>query len=169
MRRGGAAVVGQVARLVLLACTLLGLAAMHTIGHGAASHGAASHGAAGHGADRPDAVGHLAMDTADVVGAMTQTTSIVSDLLAGSDGCAGDGCTHAASTPSGDGGMGGWELCVAVLSAFGIAVLLAALLTAAVTGRLRRPAGRECGAAAPRGPPVRPFGLTLATVSVLRT
>jgi hypothetical protein len=69
--------------------------------------------------------------------------------------------------PSGDGGMGGWELCVAVLSAFAVAIMLAALLIAAVTGRFAPPAGRRRGIVA-RGPPERPFGLTLATVSVLR-
>ena len=158
MHRRRAAVVGRVARLVLLACTLLGLAAMHTIGHSAAGHRAGHH----------DEVGHPPIHAAEILGVMAQAAGGAEDLLAGSDGCAGDGCVHAALMPSGDGGMGGWELCVAVLSAFAVAVLLAALLLAAVTGRFAPPAGRRRGITAPRGPPVQPFGLTLATVSVLR-
>jgi hypothetical protein len=158
MHRRRAAVVGRVARLVLLACTLLGLAAMHTIGHSAV----------GHGAGHYDEVGDPPTSAAEVLGAMAQAAGGTPDLLAALDGCAGDGCAHAALMPSGDGGMGGWELCVAVLSAFAVAVLLVALLLAAVTGRFAPPAGRRRGIAAPRGPPVRQFGLTLATVSVLR-
>jgi len=64
--------------------------------------------------------------------------------------------------------MGSWDLCVAVLSAFAIALLLAALLLIAVTGRFPpRCDGQR--RASPRAPPILPFGLTLATVSVLRT
>jgi len=139
---GDRAVSGRIARLVLLACTLFGLAAMHTIGHGGVDH--ASHH------DEPRAV------AAGMVVA-------VSD--AASDGCE---CDHAALQPLGRGGMGGWGLCVAVLGALAVAVLLAALLLSAVTGRRPRHPARGPGRA-PRAPPALRFGLTLATVSVLRT
>jgi len=139
---GDVAVSGRVARLVLLACTLFGLAAMHTIGHGGVDH-------VGHH-DEPRAV---AVGMAFAVGD------------AASDGCE---CDHAAMQPLGGSGMSGWGLCVAVLGALAVAVLLAALLLRAVTGRHPLRAARDPGRA-PRAPPVLPFGLTLATVSVLRT
>jgi hypothetical protein len=158
MRRDRAAVVGRVARLVLLACTLLGLAAMHTIGHSAV----------GHGADR-QAAGHMPVDAEQTLEAMAQTVASAAASFAESDRCAGDGCAHATLMPTGMSGMGNWELCVAVLTAFAAAIVLAALLLAAATGRFPPPLCRRPAVTAPRGPPVSPFGLTLATVSVLRT
>jgi hypothetical protein len=140
---GGATVGVRIARLVLLACTLFGLSAMHTIGHGGVGH-------VGH----PDEPRVAAMGTAFAAGD------------AASDGCE---CDHAAMQPLGGGGMSGWGLCVAVLGALAVAVLLAALLLRAVTGRHPPRTARGPCSRAPRAPPVLPFGLTLATVSVLRT
>lgn len=57
--------IGRVARWVLLACTLFGLAAMHTLGHGG-MHGPATHETAGH-ATGMRAVGDTAV-MADVTG-----------------------------------------------------------------------------------------------------
>jgi hypothetical protein len=67
-----------------------------------------------------------------------------------------------------DSGMSGWSVCLAVLSGFAGAILLAALLSWATAGR-----GRAFGTASgrptvPRGPPRRPAALTLASVAVLR-
>lgn len=140
---GGVAVGGRVARLVLLVCTLFGLAAMHTIGHGGVDH--SSH-----------------HDESQVVAA--GMTLAPGD--AASDGCE---CDHAALQPLGGGRMGGWGLCVAVLGALAVAVLLAALLLGAVTGRHPPRTARGPGCTGPRAPPVLRLGLTLATVSVLRT
>ncbi|RSM45643.1 hypothetical protein DMB66_50685 [Actinoplanes sp. ATCC 53533] len=140
---GGVAVSGRIARLVLLACTLFGLAAMHTIGHGGGGH------AAHHDEPRAAAVG-MALTVGDTA----------------SDGCE---CDHTATQPIGSSGMSGWGLCVAVLGALAVAVLLAALLLGAVTGRHPLRTARGPCRRAPRAPPVLPFGLTLATVSVLRT
>lgn len=142
MHTGREAVIGRTARLVLLLCTLFGLAAMHTIGHGGVDH--ASH----HEQSQAVAAGvTLAMSSA------------------APDGC----CSHAAELPMRGGGMGSWDLCVAVLSAFAVAVLLAALLLIAVGGRRPPRSARDPSRWTPRAPPVLPFGLTLATVSVLRT
>jgi hypothetical protein len=140
---GGVAVSGRIARLVLLGCTLFGLAAMHTIGHSGV-HGGKPHGSPA------------------VATVLTVATSIVAP-----DDC---DCDHAATAaqPLRGAGMGGWELCVAVLSAFAIAMLLVALLLAAATGR-HSPRSARGRRPAPRAPPGLPFGLTLATVSVLRT
>lgn len=142
---------GRIARLVLLACTLFGLAAMHTIGHSGMTH-------AGHHHEDQPASAHR-------VSTMPAFTA-----AAQSDGCAGDGCVQAAVLPEGAGGqMDPWDLCVAVLSGFAVALLLAGLLLIAVTGRFPplfsggRPRRR------PSATSSLPFGLAVATVSVLRT
>ena len=84
--------------------------------------------------------------------------------------CRGDGCAHStAAVDSGRRGMNVWEMCVAVLGAMAVAVLLAALLLAAVTGRSPPGPRRTRAIAALCDPPVRPFGLRLISVSVLRT
>ncbi|MEV8507670.1 DUF6153 family protein [Actinoplanes sp. NPDC051475] len=147
MTRAEVAGTGRVARWLLLACTLFGLAAMHTLGH-AGTHAAGEHSAGGH-----VTVGTLAMQ-AMAVGA------------AKGEGCAG-GCTHLGPLSSGDGGMAGWSVCLAVLSGFAVLVLLAALWWAAVMRR--RMSGLQGGrrVAGARAPPVR-FGLVLAAMSVLR-
>jgi hypothetical protein len=134
---------GPVARWVLLACTLLGLAAMHSLGH------------AGIGMDGP--TGHRPAAPA----------SMVSVAMAVTDGCAG--CAHPGDPAMpGHGGMSVWSVCLAVLGALALAAVLAALLLAfasrhgTVTSRARtRPA-------TPRAPPARRTGLNLAAVSVLR-
>jgi hypothetical protein len=132
--------IGRIARLALLACTLFGLAAMHTIGHSGMAHAA-------------------------------QPTHQFSTTpaLGPSDDCAGDGCVHPAALPGGGGAqMDRWGLCVAVLSAFAIAILLAGLLLTA-TGRFPLRSGDDRRRSAPRAPPTLPLSLTLATASVLRT
>jgi Family of unknown function (DUF6153) len=149
VQTGRTATIGWIARLVLLGCTLFGLAAMHTIGHGGMIH-------ADHHGEIVTAAGH-------------QSPGTLRFASAESDGCAGDGCLHVAALPSNGGQMDRWDLCVAVLNALPIALLLVALLLAAVTGRFPphlRNGDRRPGL---RAPPIAAWGLTLATVSVLRT
>ncbi|MFD0578414.1 DUF6153 family protein [Dactylosporangium darangshiense] len=121
---------GRTARLVLLLATLVGLAAMHTLGHD------------GPHLTTPAHTGHMATAAHDA------------PVL---DGPA-----------NGHHGMSGWDVCLAVLVAFAVLLLAAALLhgrraagAAHLTGRTAR--------TGPRAPPPRRVGLTLATVSVLRT
>jgi hypothetical protein len=148
------------ARLVLLACTLFGLAAMHTIGHNAAGHGA------GHNDDHAES--QPAAATEHVV-AMAQVALNAVVPVVEPGGCAGDRCTPTALVAHGtSGGMSGWGLCVAVLSSFAIAVLLFALLLTRASGRFRLWEMSGGPARSPRGPPGRSFGLSVAAVSVLR-
>lgn len=158
VQTGRAAVVRRSARLLLLFCTLLGLAAMHTIGHDAA----------GHGTGHDQAVSQQAAATQHVV-AMAQVTLSAVVPVVEPVGCAGDGCTLVDLMAHGtSGGMSGWGLCVAVLSSFAIALLLVALLLTRVTGR-SRPRDSGGGAArSSRGPPGRAIGLSVAAMSVLR-
>lgn len=137
----GSAATGRWVRLLLLLCTLVGLTAMHTLGHGA-------HSPSGHLAGHP--AGH------------TAAVAMVAD-------CVGDGCPARALPPADPGGdPSGWSVCLAVLGAFAVALLVVVLLrtgsraaVAAARGALRHPTG-------PRAPPPRLYGLRLATTSVLR-
>ena len=140
--------IGRIARLVLLGCTLFGLAAMHTIGHSGMSH-------ADHHSETRSTAAH-------------QPAAMLAFTPAESDGCAGDGCIHAAALPTSNAQMNRWDLCVAVLSTLAIAVLLIALLLSAVTGRFPPRFDNGWSRPAPRAPPFLAWGLTLATVSVLR-
>lgn len=176
---------GWWARLLLLACTLLGLAAMHTIGHGA--HSVASH-PDGHAVGSSATVvlaapaapavpaAHVAVAPASGVSHVAVTSG--ADHLAAGDGCAGDGCRRTVAElsagralalpaePPGD-VPSGWSVCLAVLGAATVALLLAALLLgrARLAVETRRPRRPSRG---PRAPPPGPVGLRLATVSVLR-
>ncbi|MFD2763602.1 DUF6153 family protein [Micromonospora eburnea] len=144
MRTKAAPMTGRMARLLLLLCTLVGLAAMHTLGHGA--HGPAGR-SGGHDSGHHPAVA----------------------ALAAVETCPGDGC-HAGVLPLRDlgGDPSGWSVCLAVLGAFAVALLVTVLLRAA--SRLAGPGlGRPHRATrGPRAPPLRPYGLRLAAVSVLR-
>ena len=141
--------IGRIARLVLLACTLFGLAAMHTIGHSGMTH-------AGHHHEDQPASAH-------------QVSTMPAFTAAQSDGCAGDGCVHAVVLPEGGGQMDPWDLCVAVLSGLALALLLAGLLLLAVTGRFPPLFGGGRRRRRPWAASILPFGLAVATVSVLRT
>ncbi|SCL31861.1 hypothetical protein GA0074692_3191 [Micromonospora pallida] len=128
---------------MLLACTVFGLAAMHSLGHDPVMPLTAD---AGHTA-------HVAMPAP-------------ADLH--HDDCVGNGCVQLLNAPAGhDGHLPGWAVCLAVVGALTLAVLLGLLLTAGVTLTLPGlpPAS---GIAGSRGPPARPFGLHLASVSVQR-
>jgi hypothetical protein len=130
---------GRWLRLILLACTLVGLAAMHTLGHGHTDlH-----------------VRHPPMTGAAVV-------------VAPPGPCPDDGCL-AAFSGSGhrEDGMGGWSVCLAILTAWVVAILLAWALGSAAVGprtRWRQAAGLMSG----RDPPDR-IGLRLAAAAVMRT
>ncbi|MCM0675743.1 hypothetical protein NCC78_13740 [Micromonospora phytophila] len=179
MRTAAMVTAGRWARLLLLVGTLLGLAAMHTIGHdahpaghgaGASTHAAASvaqvgaeagqHPGAGGGHD-PVALRH------DVAGLVAYAAATLLPAVAG---CPGD-CPHDRLIPAGGGGGGGlpgWGVCLAVLGAFAASLLLTLLLLAGV--RVLDLTGRRSGGASrsSRAPPPRPLGLRLATVAVLR-
>jgi hypothetical protein len=117
-----AATTERIARLVLLACTLFGFAALHTLGHtGLSEH-------------------HTVTVTAHD-SAVVPAASPVDD-----DDCGGDGCQHAMVMP-GDAydTSSRWDVCVAILSVVAIGVLLASRLLmggadqpAAASGRLSR-------------------------------
>jgi hypothetical protein len=71
---------GRVARWMLLACTLFGLAAMHTLGHAGMQMGA-----------HPEV---MPGSTFALVGAHSASVDVVHAVVAGmTDGCADDDCT----------------------------------------------------------------------------
>ncbi|MFI7542205.1 DUF6153 family protein [Actinoplanes sp. NPDC049599] len=135
--------------MVLLACTLFGLATMHTLGHA--------------GMRMPTA-DHHAVEAVEAITAVTAVTA-VSAVSAAHGDCDG-GCAHAPGS-SPPGGMAGWAVCVAVLGAVLVIFLLALVL---VRSRRRGPFAWRIsrGDAGSRGPPVRRVGLALAAGSVLR-
>ncbi|MGR6316916.1 DUF6153 family protein [Micromonospora soli] len=139
----GAAVTGRWVRLLLLLCTLVGLTAMHTLGHGA--HGSADHTA-----------GHPSAAPVELVVGMVQD-------------CPGDGC-HVRALPLTDpaGHPSGWSVCLAVLGAIAAALLVAVLLRARSRAVGPTVGGPLRSAFVPRAPPPRRYGLRLAAVSVLR-
>ena len=114
-------------------------------------------------------IGHSSMPSgAHHAAPALQTAAMASDAAAPAVEpmtCPGE-CAHAPA-PARDGGIGGWSVCLAVLSALATLILLTVLV-------MRSGGHRHTGAAAvpwsrvPRGPPVRRAGLVLATVSVLR-
>jgi hypothetical protein len=130
-------------RWLLLACTLLGLAVMHTVGH--TSVGMAPHDA------------HPGM-VAEVAAQVPLAGLVAADS---GDSCPGGHC-------DGHGAMSGWSVCLAVLQGFAAAVLLTLVLLA--LGRSRGAMRQAAGGAVPasRAPPPRPTGLTIASISVLR-
>ena len=142
------ATIGRIARLVVLACTLLGLTALHTIGHAAVT-----------GGDRP----------AVTVSAPEPGLVFVVAAPRDTDGCGDDGCTHESVLPGGAHDTSQrWDVCVAVLSVLAIGVLLVALLRIAALGRDPTPARRR----PPRTSRISrtpAFGLALTTIAVART
>lgn len=138
--------VGQrLARLLLLAVTALGVAALHTVGHA--------------GVTQP--AHHPALQAATAM-------AVAAPIPAEGDGCDGDGCTHQAAMPgSGDHNSRWWEACVAIL-----AVLALGVLAAQAWWRIRGATG-SAGMSLRRPPPpagaVSPLGLALAAGTVLRT
>ncbi|MCG5466782.1 DUF6153 family protein [Micromonospora sp. NPDC053740] len=139
-----AARTGHLVRFVLLACTLIGLAAMHSLGHDPLSM-------------RSDS-GHS-----------SPTTAVLAPPAA-QDGCTSDTCDQQTVTPAGHGNghMPGWQVCLAVVTALSLAVVLGLLLFTH-TSRAHTRIRSACCATSCRAPPARRLGLHLASVSVLRT
>ena len=130
---------------------------MHTVGHAGMQMHAHDHPAAQAASSLPGAMHDVGVMGTAVTG--TAATFVTSGICDG-------GCAHAPSS-SPHGGGTGWSVCLAVLGALTMVFLLIML-----GARLRRrgsPApDTGTWAAVNRGPPVRPVGLALATVSVLR-
>ena len=144
--------VGRSARWLLLACTLFGLATIHTLGHAGMQIHAPDHPAA-------PAVASLSGSMHDL-GAMSAAATFVTS------GVCDGGCAHAPG-PTPHGGMTGWSVCLAVLGAFAMVLLLTVL---GARSRRRGPPAPDTGswAVVSRAPPVRPAGLAVAAGSVLR-
>ncbi len=178
-----ATVTGPVARWLLLACTVVGLAAMHTLGH-TGSHtdghhvtGDAAQPAAAVAVVQPAAVpagqpGAVAPKAAAGHGTffLASLTATVAGLVDLMTGCSGDGCRHAQPTPEpGRHDLPAWSVCLAVLAGLSVAVLMAWLLisrTPRATEVVPRLTGRRGES---RAPPWPRLGLRLAAMSVMRT
>lgn len=154
-----------VPRWLLLACTVLGLAAMHTLGHGL-------HGGPGH-ADR---AGHHNQSTA--AGMATAGSAAPAAAVVGSSALAAVSAAvamSAAAVGCGVDGCGGpgrhelpvWSVCLAVLAVVGAVVLVAWLVAGRRTGGTTS-AGVSDWCRPPRAPPRTGIGLRLSVVSVMR-
>lgn len=142
---------GSAARWLLLACTVIstaiGVAAMHTLGHGTSHTHGASHGAGG--------------------GPAAAVAAGVAVIAVAVDECSG--CAHAGGSSPGRHDLPAWSICVAVLAAAGAVVLLAWWLDAR-RGRAGAavPVLGNGRPAVPRAPPGTLLGLQLSVVSVRR-
>ncbi|MEU8080420.1 hypothetical protein AB0B31_33805 [Catellatospora citrea] len=178
MRRLSTARPGRAARVLVLLATLVGLAAMHTLGHGGAAH-AAMTPMPGHATATAAEGAATAMATAvAATAAQVETGSatvvqvaVGSATVAGAvprEGCPDGHCAGLLAPPARHtAGMDWWDVCVAVLTALGVLLLLF-WLVGVVSRRGSGTLPPACAVAASRGPPVRGLGLTLATVSVMR-
>jgi len=141
-----AAMTARLARLLLLVCTVLGVAALHTVGHAAVT----------------------GLDHHSRATAVTDSTtfSIVPAVTPGEHGgCDGDGCTHQAAAPTGSQDTSRWwEVCLAVLTVLAVGVLGTRLWTTGTATLFTLKHRRRRSAAA-----VRPFGLAVTAVTVIRT
>ncbi|WP_433794200.1 hypothetical protein [Actinoplanes sp. CA-252034] len=170
----GGATVRRMAWWVLLTCTVIGLASMHTLGHGrvAGSHGA--HLAGGPAsAPSPFPLGSSAPSPFLLV---SSASSVLVAPLVGLHSVGSLVGGPAVGSPSEDHESGGghgsaWSVCLAVLAGLTAAVSLLAWLL------LRRRAGSPVGVPAfvfsagwviPRAPPSLQAGLRLAVTSVMR-
>lgn len=158
MGSGRETLAGQVARLMLLACTLFGVVAMHSFGHLHGAHAPLAIAAHPHAPAPPAQVaGYDPMGSTDVAS--------LAGFAAGS--CPAQGCRHASAVERVAGGGGqheGWNVCLAVLGSTG-AALLPVLLPAIHLDRPRPGCWPRSSRVAARAPPA---GLTLAQVSVMR-
>ncbi|MBM7083724.1 hypothetical protein [Micromonospora humidisoli] len=180
MRRAGTATTtGRWLRLLLLVGTLLGLSAMHTLGHD--GHLGGVHHPTGHGTSTDDphrpAAGHDT-DRSSVSGPAADLMHLIPAVWGVPVGpgwgvavpdpavrSCGDGCPVA--LPAGPSGtpVTAWSVCLAVLGALTVLVLVLLFVVRTRPAGVFRPPSRP---RQPRAPPPRPLGLRLATVSVLR-
>ncbi|MGW4941906.1 hypothetical protein ACWEOZ_09985 [Actinoplanes sp. NPDC004185] len=130
------------ARLLLLLCTVLGVAALHTVGHAAVI----------------DTDHHAAALALSAVPTIEE-----------SDGCDGDGCSHQILMPgTGRDSSQRWDVCLAALDTLSTGALATALALIAVFGwaisaTMRRRSGP------PTGLRHMSLGLTLTRLAVIRT
>ena len=139
-----AATIERFGRLLLLVATVIGVAALHTVGH--ASLTSLDH-----------------HDRAVVVVDLSAVTIAAAPAPADDGGCDGDGCTHPVPGPAAAADQSAWwDACVAVLT-----VLTGgpspAVLRIAPQVTLRHARRRTPHA------PIPPLGLALATTAVRRT
>jgi hypothetical protein len=141
-------------RLLLFAALLFGIVTMHTLGHPAEEHGS-GHGSAGTAASTTV--------TAPRTAGMTDTTAMAHDMAAPPPGSG-----TAVSSPDGTShGMDPMSVCLAVLGAWGVALLGAwlVLCRTAAPDLARLVRGALLRALWPQPPPPR---TVLARLSVLR-
>jgi hypothetical protein len=149
----------------LLTCTILGLASMHTLGHGrhSASFSAPavpfSHSFTS-AAPSSSSPSSGSLSGASAPGSSSLVSSVI-DFLAGGH----SGGSHAGDRESDGAQVGAWSVCLAVLVGLTVAVLL--LLLRQAGGRMRMRAF-STGRVISRAPPRRGAGLHLATISVMR-
>ncbi|WP_194823516.1 hypothetical protein [Micromonospora sp. S-DT3-3-22] len=156
MRRAGTATTtGRWLRLLLLVGTLLGLSAMHTLGHDA-------HLGGGHPAGHDTATGGPHRSTAGHDAPADR--SLPREPVPVVGGCV-HGCAAALPGGSSDSPSTAWSVCLAVLGALTVTVLVLLFAVRTRPAGVSRPPSRP---REPRAPPPRPLGLRLATVSVLR-
>jgi hypothetical protein len=130
----------RTARWLLLLCTVIGLTAMHTLGHtGMAAH------------DQ-----HPAAATTSLMTAAEAATSLTAAPV-----CTGGHCP-------GQGMPGGWSVCLAILTGLAVAVLLAVALFAAASRVAALGTPLVPLRLLPRAPPGRPPSLTGLATTVLR-
>jgi hypothetical protein len=148
-----AVLVAALGRLLLIACTVIGVAALHTVGH------------AGVDTDQHSAATPGAVQTA--LNAVVPPSVRPADT-SNDNGCDGDGCTHQIAMPGdGNDSRHGWDVCLAILT-----LLLVTVLTAFARRRTDDAPPRP--ATGRRRPPPRDWacpavGLTLASTAVVRT
>lgn len=169
MNRAAPAVPWYLARLLLIACTAIGVAALHTLGHATASPDGHSIGRLIAAQAGPVVVAQAGTVAVAQAGTGTGTVAVALSIRpAGTDddGCAGDGCTHEGALPdNGREPWHGWEVCLAILSVLATLLAVAVLRPVGIV-RLGPPAGRWRLTSGPMRPPV---GLALASTAVLRT
>ncbi|MEV6817030.1 DUF6153 family protein [Micromonospora sp. NPDC051296] len=139
--RGAVANTGRWLRFMLLACTLVGFAAMHSLGHDP-TLGAAGHGS--HAASATPALG---------------------------EGCPGERCIQQAVPASEEPGpvhSSGWAVCMAIAAGLALTAVVAVLFLRRTRGP--QPRGRTTTrASGGRAPPAfTMIGLTTASATVLR-
>ena len=158
---------GRIARWLLLAGTVIGVAAMHSLGHGS-SHTVAGHDRQHSTAAHGEPLSAMSAFAAAMSGSTTALTAVLTATPAAVTGGVCSGECHLAGGPGRHrDDMLGFSVCLAVLAAFGIAVLLAWLrpsTSASAWARARTPVLWV----ASRAPPRAGAGLQVAALSVMR-